>query len=136
MILHNINFVKKIITPKHKKWNPKFISTHFGGVYFTHMSWKCRNWLHVKCSINFIDLSLCEFLLLKRFKLMVGKCVFSNMCIGRLAIRCGNMKGSGWPKNQLPFEMGRWDERCNMVEVQHNKDDYEHVNNKHDHKHK
>jgi hypothetical protein len=32
--------------------------------------------------------------------------------------------------------MGRWDEWCNMVEVQHNKNDYEHVNNKHDHKHK
>jgi hypothetical protein len=32
--------------------------------------------------------------------------------------------------------MGRWDEWCNMVELQHNKDDYEHVENKHDHKHK
>jgi hypothetical protein len=58
---------------------------------------------------------------------MNGKCVSGNLCIGRLVIRCGNMKGNGWPKNQLPLEMGRWDEWCNIVEVQHNKDDYEHV---------
>jgi len=35
---------------------------------------------------------------------MNGKCFFDNLCIGRLAIRCGNMKGSGCPKNQLPLE--------------------------------
>jgi hypothetical protein len=43
IIIDKFNFlkIKKNIKQKHQKWNLKLNVTHFGGVYFMHMLWKC-----------------------------------------------------------------------------------------------
>ncbi len=44
------------IKSKHQKWNPKLSVTHFKGVYFWDMLWKCTSWPHLMCFHLVLDL--------------------------------------------------------------------------------